>query len=372
MDISIGKLYKNIDEMMNLMNDSIVKNRYYNECIPMTTANIHFERLNTLNKQPYECCCYHFTGISININSHFNDEDKCGICLKTWDLRNNEIIKLSCNHYFHKKCILKWFSNDCSNSCPICRCPHDSCLTPERELASNMLNNEVNKQENRVISSSSNNGEAGIIAVVTHILPFSVNSIQKINIDALYAKDFTVTSVISEKLYSTLKKLYGLRAELEEPVFYITNDNDIYMSDKYITLPISFPYIYYKNSYTTNDKWIPTCGKTPVIYVKFKIINFIQNDLLLVSKYDLSKNLIHSVTTESDPKKDMLGNIIENKSILKYNFSLMKSCNYVDESFLIPYAYVKKTNVDIEILNNSKHRKNKKSSFSIINIMPAS
>ena len=74
-------------------------------------------------------------GITLKIENHFNDEETCAICLNKWDLRNNEVIKLSCDHYFHKECILNWFSSgDCRNSCPICRCPHDSCFTAEREL----------------------------------------------------------------------------------------------------------------------------------------------------------------------------------------------------------------------------------------------
>ena len=44
--------------------------------------------------------------------------------VKSWNLKDNDVIKLSCNHYFHKKCILEWFEKN--SSCPICRCPHDS------------------------------------------------------------------------------------------------------------------------------------------------------------------------------------------------------------------------------------------------------
>jgi len=470
---------KTIDDLKVAMNDSIIKNHYYEGCIPMTTAKIDFNGFI----EPYECCCYHFMGITLNIKKHFNDEEKCSICLNKWNLRNNEIIKLSCNHYFHKDCILEWFSRDSDNSCPICRCSHDSCLTAERQLALDIFNNTIpnNSTTDDVINTVINNDEVvvavithilpfsinelvtvnnhdceghitsinsdgtydvkfddggishnipindikavavvsvithilpfsineavtvdnhdceghitsinsdgtydvkfddgeichniprneieAIIAVVTHVLPFSVNSIQKYTISTLLAKDFTVSSVISEMLYNKLKDTRCIEAEIDEPTFYITTDNDIYMSDKYVILPVSFPYIYYKSSFATNNEWIPTYGKTPPILVKFKIINFIQNDLLLVSKYDLSKNCIEAVKTVPELKKDALGNDIQDSTIPIYNYSLMKVEKYVKEEYLIPYSYVKKTEVNIEMLGNSNV------SFDIINIIPPS
>ena len=188
---------------------------------------------------------------------------------------------------------------------------------------------------------------------VFRVFTFSVNSIQKYTISTLLAKDFTVSSVISEILYNKLKDTRGVNAEIDEPTFYITIDNDIYMSDKYVVLPVSFPYIYYKNSFTTNNEWVPTYGKTPIILVKFKIINFIQNDLLLISKYDLSKNCIEAVKTVQE---------FDSQPI----YSLMKVEKYVKEEYLIPYAYVKKTKVNIEMIGNSN------AGFDIINIIPPS
>lgn len=413
MEKTIDDLKVAIDDLKVAMNDSIIKNHYDEGSIPMTTAKIDFNGFN----EPYECFCYHFMGITLNIKNHFNDEEKCSICLNKWDLRNNEIIKLSCNHYFHKDCILEWFSCDGDNSCPICRCSHDSCLTAERQLALDIFNgvipdnstiDDVSNTDdfsNTVISDNEeeviavithvlpfsineavtvnnhdceghitsinsdgtydvefDDGEIGhniprneieaVIAVVTHVLPFSVNSIQKYTISTLLAKDFTVSSVISEMLYNKLKDTRGVTSEIDEPTFFITTDNDVYMSDKYVVLPVSFPYIYYKNSFTTNNEWIPTHGKTPIILVKFKIINFIQNDLLLISKYDLSKNCIEAVKTVTEG---------DNQPI----YSLMKVEKYVKEQYLIPYAYVKKTEVNIELLGGTP-------SFDIINIIPPS
>jgi hypothetical protein len=50
----------------------------------------------------------------------FNLENKtCNICLDDF-IKNEKIIKLKCNHYYHKKCIYSWLKKH-SNKCPICR-----------------------------------------------------------------------------------------------------------------------------------------------------------------------------------------------------------------------------------------------------------
>lgn len=52
--------------------------------------------------------------------------DSCAICLEYFNNENNKkcpmhkiIIFLKCRHYFHEKCIIKWFKKH--NNCPICR-----------------------------------------------------------------------------------------------------------------------------------------------------------------------------------------------------------------------------------------------------------
>jgi hypothetical protein len=351
------------EEQINLCKDLIAtgieNEENYKNNIPFTTAKIY---LDGGKDNSYECFCYHYMGITIKIENHFNDEEICGICLNKWNLRNNDVIKLSCNHYFHKECILNWFSNDISNSCPICRCPHDSCFTAERELGLNTIINETNIINVKSKSEKINidNSQNAIIAIVTHILPFSVDSIQTYTISSLLAKDFTVCSVISEHLYEKLKTLDTsklITVERDEPTFYVTTDNDVFMSDKNVTLPISFPYIFYKNSFTTGTSWIRKNGKTPRVLIKFKIINFIQEDLLLISKYDLSSNCIEPVKKDYGYYKDSSGNDIleQPKSGREYSFSLMKTENYVKEDYLIPFGYIQITNVEIEMLGLKKN-----------------
>lgn len=44
--------------------------------------------------------------------------ENCVICADLYK-KDEFIIKLDCEHIFHKKCILKWFDKD--NTCPLCR-----------------------------------------------------------------------------------------------------------------------------------------------------------------------------------------------------------------------------------------------------------
>ena len=54
------------------------------------------------------------------------DSFECCICLEEKNISHNEnnenkikLIKLSCNHIFHEKCIKKWIQKD--STCPLCR-----------------------------------------------------------------------------------------------------------------------------------------------------------------------------------------------------------------------------------------------------------
>lgn len=60
---------------------------------------------------------------NIEIINKINNKDiingDCNICLE----EDNNIIKLDCNHNYHKECIIKWINQEMnrSKSCPICR-----------------------------------------------------------------------------------------------------------------------------------------------------------------------------------------------------------------------------------------------------------
>lgn len=49
-----------------------------------------------------------------------NLEEDCAICLESF-IEGHPIIRLECNHIFHKKCITSWFDTNDENNCPLCR-----------------------------------------------------------------------------------------------------------------------------------------------------------------------------------------------------------------------------------------------------------
>ncbi|XP_070496834.1 E3 ubiquitin-protein ligase Iruka-like [Chironomus tepperi] len=44
---------------------------------------------------------------------------QCAICFEDYQVNENEVRKLLCNHFFHEKCIFPWLRNNAS--CPVCR-----------------------------------------------------------------------------------------------------------------------------------------------------------------------------------------------------------------------------------------------------------
>lgn len=54
-------------------------------------------------------------------------EFECAICN---DGKTEQVSQLSCDHYFHKACVLKWFISNSKHTCPICR----SCQIPANHL----------------------------------------------------------------------------------------------------------------------------------------------------------------------------------------------------------------------------------------------
>ena len=53
----------------------------------------------------------------INIIPIIENKGSCSICLESM---TKNIIKLECNHYYHKDCAEEWLCK-CSNKCPICK-----------------------------------------------------------------------------------------------------------------------------------------------------------------------------------------------------------------------------------------------------------
>ena len=58
------------------------------------------------------------TKLLLPINIKDIKENKCSICLEEY-IENNDIIKLNCEHQYHKECIKEWLK--INNNCPQCR-----------------------------------------------------------------------------------------------------------------------------------------------------------------------------------------------------------------------------------------------------------
>jgi len=81
-------------------NDNIVNNY---EDIKIVLDEDQFDKLDTFYyKDKYSKC-----------------SEECLICIENFK-DESYLVKLNCNHTFHKNCIKNWVCNE-SNKCPICR-----------------------------------------------------------------------------------------------------------------------------------------------------------------------------------------------------------------------------------------------------------
>jgi hypothetical protein len=70
----------------------------------------------TLTQEQFEKL---FTQIINNDNKDQYTNKECNICMEEYKL-NDHIVKLACNHIFHKDCIKNWLCNE-RVTCPVCR-----------------------------------------------------------------------------------------------------------------------------------------------------------------------------------------------------------------------------------------------------------
>ena len=67
-----------------------------------------------LNEEQFnnlECKCYK--------DLNLNEAKECLICIDNFN-EEDDIVKIKCNHIFHKNCIKSWLCEE-SNKCPVCR-----------------------------------------------------------------------------------------------------------------------------------------------------------------------------------------------------------------------------------------------------------
>jgi hypothetical protein len=63
-----------------------------------------------------------FDKFTLNVEMKKRLNSECVICSEKIK-KDDKVSILMCNHYFHRKCIIKWYSK--KQNCPICRCDVD-------------------------------------------------------------------------------------------------------------------------------------------------------------------------------------------------------------------------------------------------------
>jgi len=89
-----------IDDNNNVINN-VINNNY--EDIKIVLNEDQFNKLDSFYYKDKCCEC----------------SDECLICIENFE-DESHLVKLNCNHVFHKNCIKNWICNE-NNKCPICR-----------------------------------------------------------------------------------------------------------------------------------------------------------------------------------------------------------------------------------------------------------
>lgn len=70
----------------------------------------------------------------------------CVICINNIEFNDKQT--LSCEHIFHKKCIINWFKVKLNN-CPVCKCKNTNIV---KNLINNSINNRYSELENLLLN----------------------------------------------------------------------------------------------------------------------------------------------------------------------------------------------------------------------------
>ena len=117
-----NKEYNNYEDSDYIENYTKINNKYNTYFIEFLFFSFIF---GSMGYNIYTICCKNYkkykSSKRLNEILLSNDSDnECSICLDKF-LKKEKIIQLDCNHIFHKKCIMEWFSKNENNSCPLCR-----------------------------------------------------------------------------------------------------------------------------------------------------------------------------------------------------------------------------------------------------------
>lgn len=109
---------------------SVMSKRNNNKLVPYTSVFIRYDTSEIKPNYLLLPCIYNsiLQKINIIIQNLFQNlfqnkyQSTCCICLEDVDRFdfNTRYKRLSCNHLFHHKCIMKWFEK--KRNCPLCKC----------------------------------------------------------------------------------------------------------------------------------------------------------------------------------------------------------------------------------------------------------
>lgn len=98
-NLLLDTIYFSINEMLN--NDAFANNFITSELEDVKVV---------LTEEDFDKLC--------SIDDDLEIDEECGICIEKFDKK--DIVKLHCNHIFHRECIKKWLCHQ-KTTCPICR-----------------------------------------------------------------------------------------------------------------------------------------------------------------------------------------------------------------------------------------------------------
>lgn len=111
-----------IDIVNNLDFQDLTTNNNYNfnmEFRNTVLEEVLHQVINNNNNNNNDNIDHFLDSLTIINYESIPENTECTICLNMTNFSHDEVIKLSCNHYFHKKCIKTWFLH--SKTCPICK-----------------------------------------------------------------------------------------------------------------------------------------------------------------------------------------------------------------------------------------------------------
>ncbi len=147
----------------------------------------------------------------------------CVICIDNISLTTEDIIKLECDHFYHKECIHKWLNSN--NNCPICRKVTNYKVNDiENEIDNE--NQNTNITINRQINNLHYNKYLVMFSITIYVVTVLLNAINLITLPSMF--NFINYNYFENISNNTINSTDCI--DNDNPPFYdIINFNDVYI-----------------------------------------------------------------------------------------------------------------------------------------------